>query len=129
MQAPSLRPTQLWSSCNSNLDISTAPTKAKSREPAYSQALIQNKSDRQRVRYRVMQAGRVRQLWWMVFRVETGEGGRDGGQIRIGFVEEQCFKFGVNAWASITPEGMMHFPPVSEFHLFSKNFQTGKFSK
>ena len=31
----------------------------------------------------------------MVFGVETGmEGGRRG-QIRIGFVEEQCFKFGV----------------------------------
>ena len=31
---------------------STAPTKAKSREPAYSQALIQNNIDRQRVRFR-----------------------------------------------------------------------------
>src|SRR6218665_431162 len=28
------------------LDISTAPTKARSRKPAYSQALIQNKIDR-----------------------------------------------------------------------------------
>jgi len=28
------------------------PTKAKSREPAYSQALVQNKVDRQRVRSR-----------------------------------------------------------------------------
>jgi len=33
-----------------NLEISTAPTKAKSRETAYSQALIQNKIDRQRVK-------------------------------------------------------------------------------
>ena len=32
--------------------ISTAPTKAKSREPAYSQALFQNKINRQRVRSR-----------------------------------------------------------------------------
>jgi len=30
------------------LEISTAPTKAKSRKPAYSQALIQNKIDGQR---------------------------------------------------------------------------------
>ena len=34
-------------------------------------------------------------LWWMVFGVETGmEVGRRG-QVRIGFVEEQCFEFGV----------------------------------
>src|SRR6218665_647643 len=32
-----------------NLEIYTAPTKAKSREPAYSQALVPNKIDRQRV--------------------------------------------------------------------------------
>jgi len=31
---------------NRNLQLSTAPTKAKSREPAYSQALNQNKIDR-----------------------------------------------------------------------------------
>ena len=37
---------------NRKLDISTAPTKAKSGEPAYSQALVQNKIDRQRVRFR-----------------------------------------------------------------------------
>src|SRR6218665_3065244 len=41
---------------NRNLDISTTPTKARSREPAYSQALIQNKIDRQI--QRVRQAGR-----------------------------------------------------------------------
>jgi len=35
---------------NRKLEISTAPTKANSREPAYSQALVQNKIDRQRVR-------------------------------------------------------------------------------
>ena len=35
---------------NRTLDISTAPTKAKSQEPAYSQALVQNKIVRQRVR-------------------------------------------------------------------------------
>jgi len=35
-----------------NSRLSTAPTKAKSRKPAYSQALIQNKVDRQRVRSR-----------------------------------------------------------------------------
>src|SRR6218665_2130773 len=33
---------------NRNLQISRAPTKAKSQEPAYSQALNQNKIDRQR---------------------------------------------------------------------------------
>jgi len=32
--------------CNCKLEISTAPKKAKSREPAYSQALIQNKIER-----------------------------------------------------------------------------------
>ena len=37
---------------NCKRDISTAPTKARSREPAYSLALIQNKIDRQRVRSR-----------------------------------------------------------------------------
>jgi len=37
---------------NRKLNISTALTKAKSREPAYSQALVQNKIDRQRVRSR-----------------------------------------------------------------------------
>ena len=34
---------------NRKLEIFTAPTKAKSREPAYSQGLVQNKIDRQRV--------------------------------------------------------------------------------
>ena len=59
------------------LKISTAPTKAKSREPAYSRALIQNKIDRQGVE---VQRGRqadgqkamVNGLWsW------DGKGGRE----------------------------------------------------
>jgi len=37
---------------NRKLEISAAPTKAKSRGPAYSQALIKNKIDRQRVKSR-----------------------------------------------------------------------------
>ena len=37
---------------NRKLEISTALTKAKLREPAYSQMLDQNNVDRQRVRYR-----------------------------------------------------------------------------
>ena len=37
---------------NRKLLISTVPTKAKSQEPAYSQALNQNKIDRQRSRSR-----------------------------------------------------------------------------
>ena len=80
---------------NCKLDISTAPTKESSREPAYSQALIQNKIDRQRVSSIESGMQTVRRLWWMVFGVDTGRevGGR--GHIRIGFVEEQCFKFGV----------------------------------
>jgi len=44
---------------NRNLEISVAPTKAKSREPAYLQALNQNKIDMQWVKIqRVRQAGR-----------------------------------------------------------------------
>src|SRR6218665_356640 len=41
-----------WFNRNRNLEISTTPTKAKSREPAYSQALFQNKIDKQRVKIR-----------------------------------------------------------------------------
>ena len=37
---------------NRNLEVSTAPTKTKSREPAYSQPLVHSKIDRQRVRSR-----------------------------------------------------------------------------
>src|SRR6218665_3654558 len=44
---------------NRKLYISTEPTKAKWREPAYSHALIQNKIDRLRVKFlRGRQAGR-----------------------------------------------------------------------
>ena len=71
------------------------PTKAKSREPAYSQALVQNKIDRQRVRSRESDRQTVIWLWRMVFGVEMGREVGRRGQIRIGFVEEQCFKFGV----------------------------------
>ena len=84
---------------NHKHEISTEPTKAKSRESSYSHALVQNKIDRQRVRSieSGRQAGRqtVRRLWWMVFGVETGREGGGRGQIKIGFVEKQCFKFGV----------------------------------
>ena len=59
--------------CNRNrkLLISRAPTKTKSQEPAYSQALNQNKIDRQRSRSRESGRQTVRRLWWMVFGVET----------------------------------------------------------
>ena len=36
------------------------------------QALVQNKIDRQRVRFRESGRQTVRRLWWMVFGVETG---------------------------------------------------------
>jgi len=40
----------------------------------------------------------VRWLWWVVFRVETwSKVGGKRGRIRVGFVKEQCFKFGVKA--------------------------------
>src|SRR6218665_36710 len=57
---------------NRKLLISRAPTKAKSQEPAYSEALNQNKIDRQRSRSRESGRQTVRRLWWMVFGVETG---------------------------------------------------------
>ena len=69
----------------------------KSREPTYSQALVQNKIDRQRVRSR--ESGRQgRQSdgyggWCLELR--RGREQRRRGQVRIGFVAEQCFKFGV----------------------------------
>jgi len=78
---------------NRNLEISTAPTKVKLQEPAYSQVHIQNKIDKQRVRSRVRQT--VRRLSWKVLGFETGgEVGRRGW-IRIWLVEDQCFLFGV----------------------------------
>ena len=36
-----------YSNCKRKLEISTVPTKAKLQEPAYLQALVQNKIDRQ----------------------------------------------------------------------------------
>ena len=61
--------------CNRNhkLEISTASTKAKSWELAYSEALIQNKIDRQWVRSRESGRQTGRWLWWMVFGVEMGK--------------------------------------------------------
>ena len=61
------------------LEISAAPTKAKSQEPTYLQVLNQNKIDRQGVKSRKSGRQTVRRLWWMVFGVETGrEVGRRG---------------------------------------------------
>ena len=57
---------------NRKLDICTAPTKARSRDPAYSQILTQNKIDRQGVRSRESGRQTLRRLWWMVFGIETG---------------------------------------------------------
>src|SRR6218665_3193747 len=59
---------------NRKLQISRAPTKAKSQEPAYSQALNQNKIDRQQSRSRESGRQTVRRLWRMVPGVETGRG-------------------------------------------------------
>src|SRR6218665_2752375 len=55
-----------------NLRFLQRPQKAKSEEPAYSQSLVQNKIDWQRVRSRESGKQTVRRLWWMVFAVETG---------------------------------------------------------
>src|SRR6218665_1628010 len=57
---------------NRKLLISRAPTKAKSQEPAYLQALNQSKIDSQGSRSRDSGRQTVRRLWWMVFGVETG---------------------------------------------------------
>src|SRR6218665_1660614 len=67
---------------NRKLDISTAPTKAKSREAAYSQALVDKKIDRR------SQDQTVRGLWWMVFELRRGGIGREKRikLIRIGFL-------------------------------------------
>jgi len=78
---------------NRKLDISTAPTKARSREPACSQALVQNKIDRQRVRSRESGRQTARRLWWMVFGVETGrEVWRREWEIQKTRGEEKPFK-------------------------------------
>src|SRR6218665_1414350 len=54
---------QFETNCNRKLLISRAPTKAKSQEPAYSQALNQNKVDRQRSRSRESGRQTIRRLW------------------------------------------------------------------
>ena len=80
---------------NRNLEISTAPTKAKSWAPAYWQTLISkksidNESDPE------SQAGRQSDGydgWCLELRREGGI--RRRGWFRIGFVEEQCFQFWV----------------------------------
>jgi len=56
---------------NRKLLICKAPTKAKPQEPAYSQALNQNKIDRQRSRSRESGRQTVIRLW-LVLGVETG---------------------------------------------------------
>jgi len=71
------------------LKISAAPTKAKSRKPAYSQALIQNKIDRQR--FRSTESGRqtIRRLVDSVWSGD-GEGGREDFQgIEIIQIQQQ----------------------------------------
>ena len=60
--------------CNRKLKISTAPTKAKSQEPAYPQALIRNKIDRQQVRS--CESGRQSAMLNGVWRLELRWGGR-----------------------------------------------------
>ena len=72
---------------NRKLEISTAPTKAKSQEPAYLQALIQNKIVRQRVRSRDSSRQTVRWLWCLVFRIEMGR--EVGRSLRTCFMN-QC---------------------------------------
>ena len=62
---------------NLKLKISSTSNKAKS---PYSQALNQNKIERQGVMIQVVrQADRqtVRRLWWMVYAVDTGEEGKE----------------------------------------------------
>src|SRR6218665_2903378 len=68
---------------NRKLEISTAPAKGKSREPAYLQAFIQNKIHRQRVRCRESGWQTVRRLWWIVFGVETGREGERRGSMMV----------------------------------------------
>jgi len=107
---------------NHKLEISRAPTKAKSREPAYSQALNQNKIDRQRSKSRESGRQTVRRLWWMVFGVETEREVWGRRWIRIGFAEEQCFQFGVKElWRDGKGIG---FRPVALYPVrrFTKRF-------
>jgi len=74
----------VFAPCKSRkLLISRAPTKVKSQEPAYSQALNQNKIDMQWSRSRESGRQTVRRLWWMVLGVETGREVWRRGWIRI----------------------------------------------
>ena len=57
---------------NCKLLISRVPTKAKSQEPDYSQALNHNLIDRQRSKSSESGRQTVRRQWWMVFGVRAG---------------------------------------------------------
>jgi len=63
--------------------ISTALTKAKSRESAYSRALNQNKLIESRSRSREAGIQTVRRLWWMVFGVQRGSKVWGRGWIKV----------------------------------------------
>jgi len=76
---------------NRKLDIPTAPTKAKSRVLVYSQALIQNQTDRQRIRSN--ESGGYG--GWCLKLRQRGTEVERSGLIRIEFVEEECLQFGV----------------------------------
>ena len=65
---------------NRKLEIPRAPTKAKSQEPAYSQAPNQNKIDRQRSKSRESGRQPGSRLFWMVLR----RGGRYGEEDNSG---------------------------------------------
>jgi len=54
---------------------------------------LQNKIDRRLVRSK--ESGRQAVRWWMVFGVEMGRNVRRRGRIKMIFVEEQCFQFGM----------------------------------
>jgi len=70
---------------NRKLLISRAPTKAKSQEPAYSQALNQNKINRQPSRSRESGRHTIKRLWWLVLGVQTRRKVWGRRWIRIGF--------------------------------------------
>ena len=72
--------------CNRNrkLEISRAPTKAKSRESDYPEALNHNKIDRQRSKARKSGRQTARRLWCKVFGVETGRNDCIGKKINQG---------------------------------------------
>ena len=68
------------------------PTKAKSQESAYSQALNQNKSIGRGKETQDPESQADTQLWRMVFGVKTGREVWGRGSIRIGFAKEQSFQ-------------------------------------